>query len=256
MTIDVADQQPTPPVLPVASKGPFQRIAGALSAPAETFEDIARKPDILVPLLVLLVIGFITGFIIVHYMDFNAMLAAQAEAMRAKSPGMSEADLERVGKMTTAFAKVMGYVGPLLTALWYVILSGVLLLACRAMGGGGTYKQAFSATLYSQFPLAINSIILGIVAAVQKSVDPTQMATVVKSNPAFLVEMKEHPVLFSLLSSVDLFTIWTVILLIFGFAALSRMPKAKTAGVVIFLWIVMILAKVGFAAMGAAKAGA
>jgi hypothetical protein len=79
------------------------------------------------------------------------------------------------------------------------------------------------------------------------------MATVLKSNPAFLVDMKEHAVLFSLLSSLDIFTIWTIVLLIIGFAALTRSSKAKSAAIVIPLWAVVILIKVGFAAMGAAR---
>ena len=55
------------------------------------------------------------------------------------------------------------------------------------------------------------------------------MATMIKTNPGFLVDMKTHPMLFALLSSLDVFTIWTVVLLIIGFAALSRASKAKAA---------------------------
>ena len=58
-----------PPAEPPA-KNTFQRIAGVLFAPAETFKDIARKPDILVPLLILIVIGFIVTALIVPRMDF------------------------------------------------------------------------------------------------------------------------------------------------------------------------------------------
>jgi hypothetical protein len=65
--------------------------------------------------------------------------------------------------------------------------------------------------------------------------------------------MKEQPVLFSALSSFDLFTIWTIFLLAVGFSAFSRFSKAKSATIIVSLWIVMILIRVGFAAMGAAR---
>jgi hypothetical protein len=74
----------------------------------------------------------------------------------------------------------------------------------------------------------------------------------VKSNPAFLVDMKEQPILFSLLGNFDVFTIWTVVLLIFGFTAISKLPKGKVAAIVLVLWVVFILLRLGGAAIGAA----
>ena len=61
-----------------AAKNPFQRIAGVLFAPAETFQDIARKPDILVPLLLILIIGYVGTFLVVPKMDFSALHEQQS----------------------------------------------------------------------------------------------------------------------------------------------------------------------------------
>jgi hypothetical protein len=44
-----------------------------------------------------------------------------------------------------------------------------------------------------------------------------------------------------------------VILLIFGFSALSKFSRAKSAAIVISLWVVQIFVKLGFAAIGAAR---
>jgi len=74
-----------------------------------------------------------------------------------------------------------------------------------------------------------------------------------RSNLAFTVDMKTQPVLFSLFGSFDVFTIWTVVLMIIGFAALSRFSKAKSAAIVVSIWAVVIFIKVGFAAIGAAR---
>jgi FtsH-binding integral membrane protein len=65
--------------------------------------------------------------------------------------------------------------------------------------------------------------------------------------------MSEHPVLFSLLSSFDIFTIWTLILLIIGFSTLSRMSRGKSAAIVISLWLFTVVVKLGFAALGASR---
>ncbi len=247
-----ASHSPTLPLPP--PKNTFQRIAGVLFAPASTFEDIARKPDVLVPMLLILVIGYINTFLMMPRMDWNAVSEAQIEAIKAKNPQMTDADLERVSRMTQAFGKVAGWIGPLLGIIWWLILAGVLLLAFRMMGGQGTFKQALSTVLYSWIPMVIYYIVVTIVAVGRGKIDPTHMVTVVKSNPAFLVDMKEHPALFSLLSALDLFTIWSIILLIFGFAALSKTTRAKAAAIIVGLWAVAVLAMAGFAGlMGKAR---
>jgi len=244
---------PSLPAPAPAVKNSFQRIAGVFFAPAETFADIARKPDILIPLLVILVIGYVTTFMVLPHLDWDAMLTQQSEMVKKQNPNVSDADIAQMGRFTKAIAQVMGYIGPLLVIIGYLVIALVVWGACRLMGGEGDFKQAFSATLYAHFPRVILGIIASVVIMARGMVDPSTMATVVKSSPAFLVDMKEQPVLFSLLASLEIFQIWTIILLIIGFAALSKLSKAKTAAIVISLWLVTLVVKVGFAALGAMR---
>ena len=249
---EIADPSPTPPVAAPA-QNPFARIAGVLFTPVSTFEDIARRPSIMAPLIVILLVGYVATFLILPRMDWDAVTAAQEEAIKAKNPNMSQEDMDRIAGVSKTMGKIFGWVGPVIGVVWYLIVAAVLLLAFRLMGGQGTFPQAFSATLYAWIPLVINGIVLAIVAIGRGSVDPMQMATMVKSNPAFLVSMKEQPVLFTLLASLDIFTIWTIVLLIIGFAALAKTSKAKSAAIILSLWIIMILIRSGFAAMSAAR---
>jgi len=239
------------PQVPAAKKNVFARIAGVLFAPAEAFQEIARRPDILAPLLILLAVGYASTLLIIPKLDTEAMFEAQAAQIRKQNPEVAEADLERMRSWGAASAKMFAYVSPVMMVAWYLILAGVLLGAFRAMGGEGTFKQAFSATLYAWIPLTILSIITTVVVMARGSFDPTTAATLVKSNPAFLTSLTDRPVLFSLLSSLDLFTIWTIILLIFGFSALSKLPGGRSAAIVISLWAAFVLLKVGFAALTA-----
>jgi hypothetical protein len=254
MTIESAGSAPAQPDAPAApAKNVFQRMVGVFFAPEETFGDIARRPDILWPMLILVVIGYATTLLMVPRMDFDAIFAQQAEQMKKQQPDMSEADIERVGRFSKATTKVGFYVAPLLTLGMYALMALVLWGAVRLMGGDGDFKQSLSATLYAWMPLVLFSIILTIVVVARGSIEPTEMQTVVKSNPAFLVDGKEQPVLASFLSNFDIFTIWTVVLLVFGFSALSRMSKAKTAAIIVSLWMVVVVVKLGFAALTAAQ---
>lgn len=255
MTIEAPGAPPAPPAQAAPSQNSFERIAGVFFTPADTFADIARKPNFLVPLLLIIAIGYISTFLVMPRVDWESVRAQQVEALRKQSPNATESDLEPGLKVAQAISKVAMYVSPLLAVIWYLIVAVVLFGAFRLMGGEGTFPQAFSATLYAWFPLVLFGIILTVVILVQGSFDPMTMATAVKSNPAFLVDMKEQPVLFALLSSIDLFLIWTIALLITGFAALSRKSWAQSAVIVISLWAVFILVKIGFAALGAMQSG-
>lgn len=254
MTLGADETQP--PVAPPAAQpdvNPFQRIAGVLLTPVRTFAEIALRPDILVPLVLILVIAFASTFAIMPRMDWDAMMDAQFEQVRKQNPNLSQEDLARMEKFGTAMGKAVAWIQPVLMLAWYAIIAGALLLAVRMFGGEGTFKQAFSVTLYSWMPFVILSIIMTIVIVVKGSFDPTQAATLVKSNPAFLVNMKEQFVLYSLLSMLDIFTGWVLALLIIGFAAVGKISKGKSAAVVISLWVVLCLIRLGFAAMTAAK---
>ncbi len=250
-SIDPSSTPLTAPPEAPARKNPFQRLAGVLFAPADTFEDIARKPDVLVPLVLILLISLFSTLVLVPRIDFEESVRQQ---MEQSGRNMSPQDMDRAAKMGAAFGKVMAYTGPLWGIAVLVIMASVLLLAFRMLGGEGGFKQALSVTLYSWIPLALNSVIATIVAFSRESIDPTQMQTLVRSNPAFLVDMKAHAVLYSALASLDLFTIWTLILLSIGFAAVSRFSKAKSAVIVVSLWLVTVVVKLGFAALGAAQA--
>lgn len=223
---------------------------GALFSPDETFRDIVRKPDILVPLLLFLAIAVVATIVMVPHLD---LATAMRDQLENSGRNLSPEDIERSVRMMSAFAKVTGYASPLLVVGMWALVAGALLVSFRLFGAEGTYRQAFSVTLYAWIPLLLNTVIASIVGVARGSVDPREMASVVMSNPAFFVSFKDHPILYSALSTFDLFTIWTVILLIIGFAWVSRTSKARSAAVVIGWWAFLVLMKLGFAAMGAAR---
>lgn len=246
------EESPQGPAAAPEKPNPFQRIAGVLFAPAETFQSIARKPDILVPLLILLIIAGVCGALIANHIDFAA---PAREAMESRGGNLPPEQMERAVRMSAAIGKVATYASPLFSLIGLAVLSGVLLLAFRLFGGEGDYKQAFSVATYASYVSLIESILRTIVLMTRKSISPEALPTILRSNLAFLVDFKTQPMAFALLSSLDIFTIWLVALLIIGFAAVSRLSKEKSAAIVISLWAVVIVIKLGFFALRAARMG-
>jgi Yip1-like protein len=235
MTVsDTPATAPPPPAAPSPKPNGFQRVIGVLISPDETFASIARQPDFLAPLLIILILAGIGGFIFAQRVDFTA---PAREAMEEKGT-MSEAQIESALRITATISKVISYGSPLFSVIVLLIVAAVFMLAFRMMGGDVIFKQAFSITLYGWMPLTILNIIVLVIIAMKTGITALDLPTLVMSNLAFLVTMKEHPLLFALLASIDIFTIWSLVLFIFGFSYASKFSKSKSAGIVITVWVI------------------
>jgi hypothetical protein len=224
---------------------------GVLFSPNETFADIARRPNILLPLIILFVISVVSTVLVIPRIDFETGMRDQL-ANSGKLNGMSTEEADRVIRIGTAGVKIFIYSLPLIMLGVWALFAGVLLISFKLFGGEGTFKQAYSVMLYAWVPMLIKGIVGMCIVLAKGTVGMEEMADLVRSNPGFLVGMKTNPGLFSLLSSFDVFSIWMVILLIIGFSFVARVSKAKSAVIVITLWAVWTLGATGFAAIGGA----
>ncbi len=244
---------PLPAQAPPPATSGFQRLLGVLFNPIETLREIAARPDILVPLALIMLISIASSIVVMPRVDFESAIRDQMADARAD---MSKEDLDRTVRFATASAKVLGYAAPLLNFIFFALIAGILLLAFRLFGGEGTYKQAFSVTLYAWIPLLIKGVVALIILMAKGTVPADQLNNLVMSNLGFLADMKTNAVAYALLSSLDIFTIWSLALYIIGFAFVSRFSRAKSAAIILSLWFAMLIVKVGFAALGASRAKA
>jgi hypothetical protein len=219
---------------------PFQRIIGVLFSPDATFQSIARRPDWLVPLVLLLLVALAAGIIMAPHMDFGA---AAREAME-QNKNVSPEQIDKAVRISASIGKVVMYIAPVLSLIGLLVIAGVVLLAFRIFGGEGDYKQAFSVTCYASMPTIIKSVVTLVIVVAKGGIVPAQaMQTIVRSNLGFLVDYKTKPMAFALLSSFDIFTVWFLTLLIIGFAYVARVSKVKSAVTIISLWILVLLLK-------------
>ncbi|MEA2236211.1 MAG: hypothetical protein QOC81_935 [Thermoanaerobaculia bacterium] len=247
--------QDGPVIPPLSEAGPeqnsFQRIIGVLFSPDATMASIARRPDWVVPLIVLLIMSLAAGVVIAQHVDFGA---AAREAME-QNKNMSQEQLDKGVKMAAGIGKVTTYLSPVLSAIGLLIIAGVLLLAFRLFGGEGDFKQAFSVTCYSSMPGVIKGILMIIIILAKGGIIPAQqLAGLVRSNLGFLADYKANPMAFTVLSSIDIFSIWYLILMIIGFAYLAKVSRVKSAVIIISLWFVVLLFKLIGPAMQSLRA--
>ena len=75
------------------------------------------------------------------------------------------------------------------------------------------------------------------------------MGDMVRSNLGFLVERDSSKLLHSLLQSIDLFSFWSLLLFVIGFAAAAKIPRKSAAAVIVTLWLLYVSGKAGLAAL-------
>jgi hypothetical protein len=251
MTVGQDDARIPPPPAAGPEPNAVQRIIGVLVSPDATLASIARKPDWVLPLVILLIMSLGAGVVIAQHVDFGA---AAREAMEQNKNASAE-QIDKGVKMAAGIGKVVTYLSPVLSALGLLVIAGVLLLAFRLFGGEGDFKQAFSVTCYSSMPGVIKSILMMIIIVAKGGMIPgQQLATLVRSNLGFLVDYKANPMAFALLSSIDVFSVWFVALMIIGFAYLARVSRVKSAVIIISLWLVVLCFKLIGPAMQSLRA--
>jgi hypothetical protein len=245
MTID-AEAASAPPAKPSG----WARIAGALVSPGETMTDIARRPDFWTPLILIMVCSLIGGVVMATQIDFAAMVR-ETVLSTPRGHEIPKEALETQVKWGAAIARVMSFLGPLMTVVILAVIAAVLLAAFKLMGGDGDFKQAFAITTYGWLPMLIKSLIVIVVVIARKHTwTMYELQNPVMSNLAFLVKAKDHPVLANLLSQFDVFTFWMLALLVIGFAAMSRFSRAKAATIIGALWCAKLFFSVAMSALG------
>jgi hypothetical protein len=223
-------EAPPAAIPPEPKPNSFQRIVGVLTAPDETFKSIARRPEWLVPLLIIVALSIVSVAILGSRLDFAATIR---DAMEAQGRPVDMSAM----KFVVGFTKAVFYVSPVLGLLILVVMAMLLLVAFRIFGGDGEFPQAFSIVLYSWMPQLIRSVIAIIVLVMRPVITLADVQDPIRSNLGFLFSMKTQPLLYALFASFDLFTFWTLFLLIIGFARMSNFSKAKSAAIVLTMWV-------------------
>ncbi|NWG13661.1 MAG: YIP1 family protein [Acidobacteria bacterium] len=232
----------------------MQRLIGVYFEPRKTFQDISQKPTWIALFIIVCVLAMGVNYTLTAVMDHETLMR-KSLAMNPMTRNMSEEQIQQlVSQPRGAFSRYSGLIfAPLGVLVSYAVTAGVFLLVFVLMGAAITFKKSLAATVWGMAPPGIILTILSIVFMFIK--DPADIeispAGNVASNLGMLVSEKEHPVISSLLSSIDVFSFWTIFLLSIGFAALSdrSLTVKKAATGVLILWLLWVLGKAGYFAL-------
>src|SRR6267143_705931 len=227
-----------------ATIGPIGRITGALFSPRNTFEDIARKPSWVAPIVLLTLIGLCMNVLLAKKADWRSFSEEQLmSTSRGQQIPADQKDLaiERQAKVNQFFCYIRGAMGTVLLAL---PLALVYWGAYALIGGARlTFGKSFAVIAYSMMPGGIREL-LGIPILILK--DPSTLGNpynFVGSNPGAYMSMSDPKWLSALASSLDVFIIWSVVLTAIGFHCMDpkKLPMSKSAGIVVGMYVFFTL---------------
>jgi len=233
----------------------FGRLAGVLVSPTATFRSIARRPTWVAAFVLISLVVAAAQFVAVSKLDTSGVRDQIEQQLESRGQQMSDAELDN---MVDLQMKIGAGCGVLFMPVLFLLAALVLMVAFRMLGGEVSYKGSLAVVVHAAVPLAIASLLGTLVLLARTTpltVSEAQSGGVLASNLAFLAPEGASAMVVALLASIDLFSLWMVILLAIGFAQVAGVATSTAALTSFLLWAVLVAIRVGLAALGAAGSG-
>lgn len=236
---------------PPLSQG--QRVVDTFIAPSKTFTDILRSSSWWLPWLIGVVVTMSLGFGIQQKIGWDKVYdnilrqSPKQQQMLEQLPADQQAQRKVMG---AAFTKWIMWFSPVVALIATAIIAAVLLATINfGFGGRAKFGQMFAVFMYGSLPVAIKAL-LGVVT-IYAGVDPDSfnINNYVGTNIGYYLPLDMPKALIAFATSLDVFSIWMLILLTIGCSIVGKVSRGKAAGAVFGWWILIVLFRVGAAAI-------
>jgi hypothetical protein len=228
-----------------AGMGEFSRLTGVFFDPKTAFADIAKRPTWLVPVVLLIIFGLAVSLTISQRVGWDRVVR-QGMENSSRAQQLTPEQREQNVAIGVKIASVMGYIGVVLVPVVFAIMAGVLLgVASGIFSAGLRFKQVFSVVCYASLT-GLVSAVLTIVVLFLKNPEEVNIQNALAFNPgAFMDPNTSSKFLYSLATSLDLFSFWTILLMAVGLkaAAGKKLTFASAVFAVVLPWAVYVLGK-------------
>jgi len=237
-----------PPEQKPLSEG--ERIVDTFVAPTKTFTDLSRSANWFVAWLLLAI--FSIGLVVVVDKKLGmekvvenglALQPKQAAQLDQLSPEARASRIETIIK----FNRVVSYCYPIVIIVFLAIVAAVLLATFNfGLGAELKFNQCLAVCMYTSLP-GIIKVLLAILVIAMGAGQNFTFQNPIASNLSPLVDPSSH-FLYSVATSVDVFTIWTLALAGIAFSCLTKVKRGTCMAVVFGWWLLLVLAGAGIAA--------
>jgi hypothetical protein len=233
----------------------WQRVADTFVAPQKTFDDIKRGnrswwlPLIIAALFTYILFGTIVQKVGIQQVVENQIrMSPKAQEQMAQAPPERREMSNKISVWITEGAFIGGpVIGLIAAAVVSLVLWGTINFA---FGGKANFGSIFAVNYYAWLP-SIVKVLLGVAVMCSgmapesfnvKNYAPTNLG-------AFMDPMDTNKALYSLATSLDIVTVWTLVLLSIGVATVAGVKRSSGYIAVFGWWVIIVLFGVGIAAV-------
>jgi Yip1 domain len=234
---------------PQAAISPFGRVIGVFFSPKAAFEDIARKPSWILPILLTTVLSIISVVALNQKMNWREYIVQQID----KSPRAAQLTADQKqqqAEMGAKFTVGIVYASGFLVPICFALIVGLVMWGAYNLlvGAGATFSQSFSILSHAGL-VGIVSTPLFLMVLFLKPPGTMDPENPLATNLAAFLPEDSAKWLFTLCKSIDLFVFWTLILVAIGFAAVNpkKLKGAKSFTIAFSVWAVYVVLRVGWA---------
>jgi hypothetical protein len=231
---------------------PQERLFGMIFSPGRVFKDVTGKPTWLTPLIILILIG-LASTLVVNLRTSTDWEQIVREQMRQKvEKTKRNMPPENVIKGQAAFNRKLAWytsvgAGTIGVPIQWLLITVFFAFGLMAMDARTTFKKVFSVVLWGNCVPAFCSLLVLTAALLLQdpaTVKITDVSRLTATNLGAVLPASTGLLVKTVASSIDLFTLWSLVLWSIGFAAISDSEKItvrKTGALVFGLWAIGIM---------------
>jgi len=229
-----------------------QRLINTFFAPSKTFTDLRRSASWWAPFLIIAIVSLLFIYVVDQKVGFLKVVENQIQLQPKQADRIERMPPDQraqVMQQQVAVTKIISYTVPVIALGVYAVFAGVL-FATLKFGASAElkYKTMFALIVYTRLPQLLSTLlaILSLVAGV--SGDAFNIQNPLATNAGYFIGPDGSPVLRALLTPLDVFSIWTLVLTAIGITCISKVKRGTAFGVVFGWFAVVTLARVAIAA--------
>ncbi|HET9408851.1 MAG TPA: YIP1 family protein [Candidatus Sulfotelmatobacter sp.] len=222
-------------------------------APSKTFTDLRRNAAWWAPFLLMVVVSTAFVYTASQKIGFRKIMENQMQSQPKAQERLDRLPADQREEQMdkgTKFTGFISYAFPVITLLLWLFIAAVLFATFKfAAGADVSFKVALAIVIYSALPLMVKTVLALVSVAAGMSPDSFSFQNPIASNPGYFMNPADSPFLYGLLTSVDVFLIWTLALTAIGFTCVSKVKKGTAFGIVFGWWAVLTLVSAGAGAL-------
>ncbi len=148
--------------------------------------------------------------------------------------------------------KFILYSIPVSALIIYLIFAGVVFASVRfAANAEVRFGVVFALIVYTRLPELLRALLSSASLFAGASTDSFDINNPLAANGAYFMDPSASPILRALVGSLDIITIWTLLLVAIGIPCIAKVKRGTAFAIVAGWFIFTILIKVGLASLSA-----